>query len=304
MKVIDFLNKLHATPYNEGKVNTACDEFIFDKEFQNCDEYYDAAKNFFDEIWSDKDGTRFTSILSKLEACIQHCVSKEKDVDVLQNGPYADALNKAKQIFEELRKIYDNVAQGHQKEKNKKHINQESIESAIAQHEESLKEIKDKIKELNGTVHEANKFIDDKIFTLLLNTVAILGIFVAIAFAGFGVVSIFSSIDLKVSLISTNAFFKNIFFLLLVALLSYNLLLLLVYFIYKLSRPIFPFAHSLKDDAVDEQSKEQIGFKSAINLGPFLIIDIAIAVLVVVFFFLSIAPEIICFVKEIFAKQK
>ena len=199
-------------------------------------------------------------------------------------------MSKATTIISDLMKIYENIAQGHKKVRNKKETGQESIESAIAQHEESLKEIKNRISELNTTVRDANKLIDDKIFTLLLNTVAILGIFVAIAFTGFGVVSVFSSIDLNVSLTNVNAFFKNIFFLLLVALLSYNLLLLLVYFIFKLSRPIWPFTQPLKDDDADEQSEEQIGFKSAVNLKPFLIIDAIMVGLVVLFFFLSIMP--------------
>lgn len=303
MKVVDFLDKIHTTPFDNEKILIVFDEFLFSNEFQDYNEFCDDVTSFFEKVWSENNGEGFSSIGPKLNCCLQQCNSKEKNSDVLQESPYRTALSKAANIISDLIKIYNSVAQGHQKVRNKKYTEQESIESAIAQHEESLKEIKSKISELNTTVHDANKFIDDKIFTLLLNTVAILGIFVAIAFTGFGVVSVFSSIDLRVSLISTNAFFKNIFFLLLVALLSYNLLLLLIYFIFKLSRPIFPFVQSLKDDSAGDQSKEQIGFKSAVNLKPFLIIDIVMAVLVVLFFFLSIMPEILDFITITFIKQ-
>ena len=164
--------------------------------------------------------------------------------------------------------------------------NDNSKETTDEQQRKNVAELKAKIDDLYSRLEAANNLMENKTFALLVNTVSILGIFVAIAYTGFGVVSIFSSIDLGVSIKCTTAFLKNIFFLLLTALLSYNLLLLLVYFIFKLSRPI-SFANTI-GSSINNKNVDQPGFKEAVNLCPFLVVDAVLLVITGVFFYFSI----------------
>lgn len=303
MKTIDFLERIHRTDLDVVKTLNVFEQFVFSKEFQDDEDISSDAKRFFEDVWSQNDGQGFSSLSSKLDYCLGQCKSKLNNEDT--DASYKAALEQVERIIDKLLEIYNKVAQGHQndnKDKNKKLSEQGPLESTIVQHEESLKEINDRISGLNAwidatnnridaadkRIEAANSRIDDKVFTLLLNTVAILGIFVAISFTGFGTVSIFSSINLEAFSANSNSFFRSIFFLLLVGLLSYNLLLLLVYFIFKLSHPVFPSSNTSSNEGPDDQGKEFVGFRGAVRFDTFLTVDFIMMLFVALFFFFGL----------------
>lgn len=203
---------------------------------------------------------------------------QNKDSNGEQNKGYIQKIESVKSFFEKLKATYYEIGKDAQTEKSSN-----SDATVIEQQNSIIKDINNKIIKLNEDVKKANEAIDSKVFSLFINTVAILGIFVAIAFAGFGVTSIFSNIDFATSFASISNFSKSIFVLCLVAWFSYNLLLLLVYFIYKLSRP---FTKNTKKSNEKNDNTEQ--FSNTIKLKPFVIIDVIMLILTVVLFFWSL----------------
>ncbi len=272
MKVSDFIQKLDQSSFDSTGISAVLHCFAYDhNDSAQGDDLEKEARDSIKKI----SGENFSSFGTKLGMCLSECQKLLNEMGSQNSdSQYTKSLLSVKGILQKLSTIYSSVAADQYRKP-------DSTTSTLVQHEESLKEIKTKISELNNSVKEANSFIDDKIFTLLLNTVAILGIFVAIAFTGFGVMSIFSNIDITASLISVNAFLKNIFYLLLVTLISYNLLLLLIYFIFKLSRPLMLYSHNKRSD-VNEHWQDR--FKDVVNLTPFLWIDAAVCLLTVVTF--------------------
>ena len=83
---------------------------------------------------------------------------------------------------------------------------------------------------ISDDVKSIEKQNNDRIFNLLLNTISILGIFVAIAFGGVGSLNVIEALPFDVKQgIPTNAFYLS-----LGALFVYNLLFLLFYCIFKI----------------------------------------------------------------------
>lgn len=117
--------------------------------------------------------------------------------------------------------------------------------------------------------------------------------------------NIFTNIDVATWMQGTESFVKNTFVLLATSLLAYNLLLLLIYFIYKLSRPLpstmfFIFnqsdeksnsqniMHSNEKNTENATSFKPESFKNEIKLTPFVVIDVIMLVLTVALFFYCI----------------
>lgn len=146
---------------------------------------------------------------------------------------------------------------------------------------------KTNIDETKKSIDETKKNIDEKIFSLLINTVAILGIFVAIAFAGLGITSLFSDLDFATAFASKENFIRTVFFLFLVALLSYNLLLLTVYFVFKLSRPILGGLGEKLSDKQDDNKSQR--FKDNISLIPFYWVNGIMLFIIIVLFLWGIS---------------
>ncbi len=209
----------------------------------------------------------------KIGVCRNDCIDKlgkeEKDEG------YRKQVEKVKELLDTLSAKYQENA-----EVRKNENCETDAEAAVQQNTRVKHELNEKIANTQKLIREANRKIesfDNKIFSLLLNTVAILGIFVAIAFTGFGVSSFFNSINLDKAMESLNVFIKNVFFIFLALLASYNLLLILVYFVFKLSRPL--------QNHHDERFHK--GFSSSINLGPFWIVDSIILVITIILFIFS-----------------
>lgn len=268
MTVKDFLEKLGAIEVKIETISAVYRTFVYD--FNDNVLNYD--ENFVRNILQGFSAEDFASFGVKLGRCLSDCKEERKDLSVIADTSYAKNIVKIEQLIENLVNIYYEVANNNSSKK-------DNTTTAIAQHDEYLQEIKGKLKSLNDDIVAANKLIDDKIFTLLINTVAILGIFVAIAFAGFGVSSIFSNLDFTQAFSSKEALVKSVFFLLLTAVLSYNLLLLLVYFVYKLSRPLI-----IKITKDNNGNDLQESFSKTINLTPFIWVDGIMAILVIALF--------------------
>ena len=268
MTVKTFLEKLGKIEVKIESISAIYRNFVYDFKVDvlNYDEQivYDYLQKFSAE--------GLASFGVKLGRCLSECKEEQKNLIDVVDTPYAENIKKIEILMERLVAIYYEVSK-------KTSAQQDSTATTVKQHDEYLEEVKGKLKELNESVDSANKLIDDKIFTLLINTVAILGIFVAIAFAGFGVTSIFSNINFTQACMSYDKLVKAVFFLITTALLSYNLLLLLVYFIFKLSRPLIIRAQKDKDGKEFYET-----FSKTINLTPFLWIDGILFLLSIGFF--------------------
>lgn len=289
MTIIDFLNKLNEKEFKNEAISAVFHALVYDLNNETLNYNETEVKQEFMKLYPNE----LSAFGAKLGRCLAICNEELENLSSVANTTYAQNLRKIEPHIKQITAIYSDVLSN---ASNKK----DSEETAIAQHDKSLKEIKVRIKSLNDDIVNANKLIDDKIFTLLINTVSILGIFVAIAFAGFGTMSIISGLDLKIMTESTGGFIKGIFFMLLIALLSYNLLLLLIYFIFKLSRPI------MKDSRLDIDSnmknKQQVQFDEevevktndfrflyTVKLTPFFVID-------GILFILTVSLFIACFI--------
>lgn len=257
MTVLKFIEKLSKVEVKIESISALYHSFAYDfkdneLEFNKA-EVETILKSFSDE--------EFASFGMKLGRCFSNCQEERKNLESISDTQYAEKIIKVEELLQTLVTLYYDVAK-------KMSTKKDSTATAVSQHEEYLKEVKLKLQDLNTAVENANSLIDDKIFTLLINTVAILGIFVAIAFAGFGVTSIFSNIDFSTAFDSSANLIKTVFLLFLVAILSYNLLFILIYFIYKLSRPL---VIKIKKD--DEGNELQETFSNTMNLCPFFWID-------------------------------
>lgn len=284
--VSDFIQKLSRINFTQETISVFYHEFLygFDDEISRFtkEEVASKIKKLSEEQRAD--------FITKLERCSSEA---KKELDIIneeqnkkqdknsnpsQNKEYTQKIESVKSFFDKLKAVYYEIEKDARTEKSSN-----SDATVIEQQNNNIKDINNKIIKLNEDVEKANEAIDSKVFSLFINTVAILGIFVAIAFAGFGVTSIFSNIDFATSFATISNFSKSIFILCLVAWFSYNLLLLLVYFIYKLSRP---FAKNTKKSNEKNDNAEQ--FSNTIRLTPFVIIDIIMLVLTVILFFWSL----------------
>lgn len=292
MTSLDFAKKLNSIN-EKGEILEAIYAFINNVSEQSNKE---EIKFFIENISEDN----FTSFGNKLGFCRNHCIEELKRVDNEKEPGYLQSLRKVEKLLFEFSTIYQDVVKRRKEAKETSGVDYAVFQNAavlkevnakVTQFRQDLKEAKKDIKKANDSIDVSTRNIDNKIFSLLINTVAILGIFVAIAFTGFGVASIISNIDLKTALTSEEAFVKNIFFLLLVSSLLYNLLLLLVYFIFKLSRPLFKQKSSANNDTSENDTLEEEAdksFRETINLLPFYIVDGVLALLTLVSFIVCI----------------
>ncbi len=108
--------------------------------------------------------------------------------------------------------------------------------TVLQSYENKIKELKQQLESVVSTVENRTNNIDTKLFSVIINTVAILGIFVAIAIAGFGTVSIASNVIIDLS----GNILKSTFFVVLIGLVVYNFILLLMYFIMEIVNKNLP----------------------------------------------------------------
>lgn len=235
---------------------------------------------------------KITEIGNKVSFCIDACDKKLGSFSDSSTEPLHEKAKSFRDLLEQISQIIKECGMS----SNKGNETQADADAtAVDQNKAAIQELSTKVtsvqKQLENAVEKANDRIDSKIFSLLINTVAILGIFVAIAFSGFGVLSIISSLDVNTMMSSRSGFIKSVFFMLLIGFLSYNLLILLMYFLFKLSRPILlNQSYNLKSDKNENRNvDDEKRFRQLIRLKPFLIIDGVLFALTVAMFIASLS---------------
>lgn len=286
MKELEFVEKLNIASFNKEAISFVF--FSYVSNFESTEEQFEEKCKKYIESIDDND---FSAFGAKINNCLSLCQSQITNSGSKPDETYLFRLRTIEGIIGTINTIYSVVA----KERFEKPDN---VSSTVAQHESSLKEIKLKIESLNNDVLNATNLIDNKVFSLLINTVAILGIFVAIAFTGFSVTSFFSKLDIANASQSVPVFIRNVFFVLLIILGAYNLLALLIYFIFKLSRPFPENAQATDDKNTTGQAlknmllvSERVSFSQTVNLKPFWIIDVILLVLTLAAFVTSICVK-------------
>ena len=282
MKIHDFIDKL-STLSETAQVRT-----LLESTLDSFKVDFDITNDQIEEEIKKIEPCSMADLGDNVGMCIGWCEEKLDYLKTDSQNLYSQKVSNFKKLLENIATITIKVTE-ERIEKSNNEV-ESANQTAIDQNKEAILELTGDVvslqKEIKTIVSEADAKIDSKMFQLLVNIVAILGIFVAIAYTGFSTISIISNIDLKTALISEEAFVKNIFFLLLVSTLLYNLLLLLIYFIFKLSRPLL----KQKNPNNDNESKEQLdeSFRGTINLLPFYIVDGVLALLTVASFLASI----------------
>lgn len=263
MQFKDFLSKLLLI--EESEIAEFLNIFVF------------SDSNTFDEaqvkkFLSSLNSEGFTNIGSRLNTSIEEC---NKKIELYKKNNLADNTNKIdefKSILNKTSRFISEIG----KERDKKVAKQTSpIESALEDNEGKLLQLKEKIDKLEDRIATIDDKNDNKMFTLIINNIAILGIFVAVAFTGFGSVSIVSSIHLRAS----GDIFKNTYYILLMGFVVYNLLFLLIYFIFKIC------SFNLQSKQTEIENK--ISFSKVMQLKPYLIIDVILMVATILMFLLS-----------------
>lgn len=229
-----------------------------------------AVNNYISKL----DDSKKTSLGNRLSLLEDGCNEKIKLTKEVNSEEYTLKVNKSNQSIKKLIEFYDaemkresdNLA-ALKAERNSEQGDYERATQSINNIKADINRANGNIDDINSKIEKQYEIFDSKVFQVLINTVSLLGIFVAIAFAGFGTLTIFTNIDIATWMQSRESFIKNTFVLLATSFFAYNLLLLLIYFIYKLSRPLSIIKKN------DGFSKEYIS-NNRVNLRPFLIIDI------------------------------
>lgn len=228
------------------------------------------------------DPENFTDFANKIQICVKACERKIALWQQKDESVYLEKNKKFKKVLENIEKYILEIAQS--SDDNTIDPNSATLLYDINEkNEKKVAEITNKIKVLDEKVNNANAVIDNKIFSLLINTVAILGIFVAIAFAGSSAISFIPDINFKEVFANRETMVQGMFLMFSCAWIVYNLLLLLVYFIFQLSRPILKKIALKQADANDSIADEnyKVAFSSSVGLRPFWVLDTILSLAVI-----------------------
>lgn len=143
-----------------------------------------------------------------------------------------DILNKFKNSLEKILKVLDKYEKN-KEESNKSDVKNEDIEDTFRSSvDKKVREMQIKFEVFDKKFEKFEQDLNTSYTSLLINNVSILGIFVAIAFTGISSIKLFSKITVNFYM----HFATSLFSLILVSFLTYNLLLMLFYFIYKINK--------------------------------------------------------------------
>lgn len=217
---------------------------------------------------ANQDGS-ISTIAVGIRKCLEYCIQKKEKVQTAKSDPslssFINLLGEFAKDIEIVLKRPDEDAQNATELGN--------IKTILDSYDGKLKEMQKQLSSVSDDLKEQSHAVDSKVFQLLVNTIAILGIFVAIAFAGFGGTSIISSINIDLAAdLNTGVF--SIF---LVALLIYNLLFLLVYFIYAI----------LKNFYQSSRFPRRFMLNNEIRFWPFWAID-GVLFVITIFFYIMV----------------
>lgn len=159
----------------------------------------------------------------------------EKIEEIMPKDQKNSSVSTIKAYLTRICNIIDEVVKQDEEENARKNQGAAQPQTLIESYEKKFLELQNKIESVEKSMTEKLKTADSKIenrtVSVLMNTIAILSLFVAIAFTGFGTLSIFKEVRLDF----VNEYFKSIALLFIVAFLTYNLILILLYFVCKVA---------------------------------------------------------------------
>lgn len=188
-------------------------------------------ENEIDQYLSAKDQSFFEQTIASLEMILEYC--KKNDFSETINSDILDTFSSNIQSI-------INIIRKHEKEsKTPSPDTGDTFKSSV---DFKVKEIQDKFEKFDSEFADLQKATNDHFekveenlnqsySSMIINNISILGIFVAIVFAGFSSVSIFSEIAFDFA----NSYVKSLFLVFLIVFFVYNLLVMLFYFIYKIN---------------------------------------------------------------------
>lgn len=275
MTLRDFMSRLNVSKSDYDSVsklfNCAINEFSdSDKDTKPNEKNIKEIKDFLKGIEQE----RFTDFANKANICRSICEKEQECAKEYNTRAYENKLVNFHEQLNTILILYREEQMSRQK-KEETILNEAVVDSDESYEDNAIvaASLKYKIDGLKKDIDKVSSFVNEKTFSLLINTVAILGIFATISFTGFSEMSILSNIDIEFALQSYDNFIRAIFFLLLVSLLSYNLLLLLIYFLFKISRPL-----------LNNKNNEDSIFAKVVDLTPFFWIDGILAFVTVALF--------------------
>lgn len=264
MKQIEFLNKILKCSSDKEKMKS----FFYENKSIDVEEPdEESVKSFLNTI----DESKITDFGNKLYILSNICFTEKSSAEKYGGNEFATQAQTFLTNIKKIMSIYDNLLSSCNESK-KKNTPKNMGSGEQGDVHRALVEINS----LKGQINSTKDAFEDRSLSILTNNISILGIFVAIAFAGFGVMSIFPEISISYAMESRLALIKTTFFLILTALLVYNLLLLLCYFIFKLTQ-----AFGIKQD-------NKFSFLGTISLKPFYWIDGVLFALTIASFIASL----------------
>lgn len=216
-----------------------------------------------------------------LQKCKEYCEAKKKKVSRAETD---DNLLTFELLLKNTIKTLESVLNKSLPSSDENKTSPTDFQAVFDSYDKKIEELQNKLESVSGSVHEQYNLFDSKVFQLLVNTVSILGIFVAIAFAGFGGMSLLSNITIDM----TNNFYSSVFTLFLIALFVYNMLLLLIYFIFVILRTFgngnrFPFR--FVNNRVAKANFTEL--RAWQTFKPLFIVDIVLFIMTVILFFIA-----------------
>ena len=205
-----------------------------------------------------------------LVKCIDYCNEKKESVP----GSDSDAdLIAFSTLLNQLYATIDEVSKQPDEEDSQQDLSDlTGIQTALKSYGEKIAEFQTKLQSVDNTIEKQNDAIDSKVFQLLVNTISVLGIFVAIAIVGFGGITITNNVDFSEDLV------RGVFSCLLTSTVVYNILFMLVYFLYSILRDFYSKAQSAEGKST---TKGHSLFKL------FAWIDVVLIGVTIIFFFLA-----------------
>lgn len=214
-----------------------------------------------------------------LQKCKEYCEAKKAKVFGAENNrELLDFISLLEKTIETLKNVINHSLSN--SEENKTALS--DVKAIFDSYDKKIEELQNKLESVSDNVHEQYNLFDSKVFQLLVNTVAILGIFVAIAFAGFGGMSLLSNVTIDI----TNNFYSSVFTLFLIALFVYNMLLLLIYFIFVILRT-FGNSNRMFMRIINNNKINISELRAWQTFKPLFIVDIVLFIMTVILFFVA-----------------
>lgn len=223
-----------------------------------------------DYIRKAKDNDRILTIASGITKCREFCEEKVKNVSSAKKDT---KLQHFCSMLQRLSYLIESTLNEQEAGADDVHQDMANISVVLDSYRKKIVELKEEMQTLSRDVHEQSNIFDSKVFQLLINTVSVLGIFVAVAFAGFGGTTILSSVNINLS----TDLLRGVFSLCLISFLIYNMIFLLIYFIFVILRNFYTNQKMVPYRFISP--------KTSIVFKPLLAIDLVLLIVTVILFY-------------------